>query len=209
LAERGYFENTDRKSPVFNFKFAIRSSDCLTDQLQENQIVNHFAKNSLITTKCGLTNSLKNIIWWNTVSIDEFYPKCFDLTDMQELDDFRIEFRGIKVESILRKFVDKEGLTKCIELIIVALNCLRKRLQDIDDVLDEPFTEDAVTDLEWKLLEKEKVDEEVLADVKRQPWFSAVLNKHDSFIEQWREEGKVVERERKNLATIMEEEEKK
>jgi len=56
---------------------------------------------------------------------------------MQEQEDFKIEFRKIKVESILRKFIDKEGLTKCIERVIVAINCVRKTLLDIDDVLDD------------------------------------------------------------------------
>jgi hypothetical protein len=47
---------------------------------------------------------------------------------MNELDDFKIEFRTIKAEGVLRKFVEKEGLSKCIEKIIVAINCVRKRL---------------------------------------------------------------------------------
>jgi len=36
LNERGFYENTDRKSPVYNFKFAIKSSDCFTEFLQDN-----------------------------------------------------------------------------------------------------------------------------------------------------------------------------
>jgi tubulin monoglycylase TTLL3/8 len=60
-------------------------------------MVNHFLKNNLITTKVGLTHSLKNLVWWNTVDMDSFFPKCYDLTENEELEDFRNEFRFIKV----------------------------------------------------------------------------------------------------------------
>lgn len=54
-------------------------------------------KNNLITTKTGLCNSLKNLVWWNNVEIDSFFPKCYDLTADLELEDFKNEFRFIKV----------------------------------------------------------------------------------------------------------------
>lgn len=47
-------------------------------------MVNHFTRNNLITTKTGLTHSLKNLIWWTNIDIDSFFPKCFDLTDNEE-----------------------------------------------------------------------------------------------------------------------------
>lgn len=58
-------------------------------------------KNNLITTKVGLTHSLKNLIWWNNVPIDTFFPKSFDLTEMEEFEDFKNEYRFIKVSSFL------------------------------------------------------------------------------------------------------------
>lgn len=45
----------------------------------------------------GLTHSLKNLVWWNNVDMDSFFPKSYDLTEMEELDDFTNEFRFIKV----------------------------------------------------------------------------------------------------------------
>jgi len=87
LVERGWFENPDRNSPVFDLKFAIRSDH--PEPLKDFQITNHFMKNNVITTKVGLCHSLKSLIWWNNVEVDSFFPKCFDLTDSNELDDFR------------------------------------------------------------------------------------------------------------------------
>ena len=76
--------------------------------MQDFQIVNHFLKNNLITTKTGLTHSLKNLIWWNTVDIDSFFPKSFDLTEGEELEDFKNEFRFIKAECIVKNFVNEK-----------------------------------------------------------------------------------------------------
>ena len=50
--------------------------------------MNHFPTATSITTKVGLTHSLKNLIWFNSVDIDTFYPRCYDLAIKDELDDF-------------------------------------------------------------------------------------------------------------------------
>ena len=55
LRERGWFENSERHSPIFDLKFAIRASDVISPDLKETQIINHFGKNNVITTKVGLT----------------------------------------------------------------------------------------------------------------------------------------------------------
>jgi tubulin monoglycylase TTLL3/8 len=44
-------------------------------------LVNHFEKNGVITTKIGLTKTLRNSVWVNDISEDNYYPKCFDLND--------------------------------------------------------------------------------------------------------------------------------
>ena len=87
LVERGWFENPDKESPVFDFKFAIKSDN--PAELKDFQITNHFMKNNVITTKIGLCHSLKHLIWWNNVEVDTFFPKCFDLTDGAEQEDFK------------------------------------------------------------------------------------------------------------------------
>jgi len=44
----------DRNSQIFDMKFAVKMIDVCTQNLQDFQIVNHFFKNNLITTKTGL-----------------------------------------------------------------------------------------------------------------------------------------------------------
>mmetsp|Transcript_5590 Transcript_5590/g.5107 ORF Transcript_5590/g.5107 Transcript_5590/m.5107 type:complete len:126 (+) Transcript_5590:436-813(+) len=124
-------------------------------------MVNHFLKNNLITTKVGLTHSLKNLIWWNTVDIDSFFPKSFDLTEGLEMEDFKCEFRFLKAENILKLYF-KEKKVRSIEMLNVALHCCEKRLKDVDDQLDDPKVELMVTDKEWEVINKEKQQLSVL-----------------------------------------------
>ena len=88
LIERGWFENKDPKSPCFDLKWALKHKDIGFDDLTETQIVNHFCKASNITTKIGLLHSLKNLIWFNNVDVDEFFPRGFDLKDKDDRLDF-------------------------------------------------------------------------------------------------------------------------
>lgn len=69
-------------------------------------MVNHFQKNSVITTKLGLTKSLRNSVWINDVSEDAFYPKCFDLNDEDDYVAFSTHFKVCKALSILKIYVD-------------------------------------------------------------------------------------------------------
>lgn len=99
LVERGWFENRDKLSPVFDLKFSIRNEH--PADLRDFQITNHFYKNNVITTKVGLSYSLKSLIWWTPVDVNVFFPKCYDLTDGNELEDFKQEYRFQRVSEMI------------------------------------------------------------------------------------------------------------
>ena len=88
LKKRGWVENKDKDSVCFDLKWTLKTKDIDVNKLEDHQIVNHFAKATSITTKVGLTHSLKNLIWFNNVDIDTFYPRCFDLGIEEEMQDF-------------------------------------------------------------------------------------------------------------------------
>ena len=117
--------------------------DVCTHELQDFQIVNHFMKNNLITTKTGLCSSLKQLVWWNTVEVDSFFPKCFDLTDnggdQGEEEDFKNEYRFVKAECILKNYLIEKTI-KHIERLQVAITICEKRMKNIDDQLDDPVS---------------------------------------------------------------------
>lgn len=88
LKKRGWVQNKDHESPCFDLKWVLKSKDINHNTLNDSQLVNHFNKAAAITTKVGLCHNLKNLIWFNNVDIDTFYPRCFDLAIQEELEDF-------------------------------------------------------------------------------------------------------------------------
>ena len=162
-------------------------------------MVNHFFKNNLLTTKVGITHSLKNLIWWNNVDINIFFPKSFDLTDNEELEDFTNEYRFIKAESIVKKFIWQKGYINYIERLIVAIYVCEKRLKDIDEQLDDPNLELNVTENEWAVIGKEKVAQSVIDECKEQKWYKRIYPDYEDLLEDSESDGEESKNKNKKL----------
>ena len=67
-------------------------------------MTNHFQKAGCLTTKVGLTKSLRSMKWIKDITEDTFYPKCFDLNDEDDSLGFEIHFKICKALSILKIF---------------------------------------------------------------------------------------------------------
>mgnify|MGYP006907046573 CR=1 FL=1 len=105
LRKRGWVENKDHNSPCFDLKWTLKSKDINHNELKDNQLVNHFPKAQAITTKVGLMHNLKNLIWFNNIDIETFYPRCYDLALQEECDDFAQEYMAVKAECHIKKYV--------------------------------------------------------------------------------------------------------
>ena len=164
LNERGWVENPDHFSPFFDFKWCSKVRDIDYTNLTEYQIVNHFEKNSTITTKAGLAKQLKNLKWYQKVGCDDFYPACHCQNEDYGIEEFRADFRQYKAVSILKTHM--KGIKKdekayyenftVVDLIklIMGFMCVNKILIDYDDILDKPdVINQTITDQEYKILE--------------------------------------------------------
>ena len=149
----------------------------MMDDLKPFQMVNHFLKNNLIVTKTGLQRSLKNLVWWSTIPQDLFFPKCYDLTDFKELDEFKEDFRVNRAESILKRFIQKRKVNH-IEKLLIAIHINEKRLKDVDDIIDDPDLENLVTDQEWQFIEKEKFQREQQELLFEQEWYQNIQKRY-------------------------------
>jgi len=80
-----------------------------TSTLNKDQMVNHYSRNGCFTTKVGLCSSLKNLPWFHSGCADEFYPRCYKVTN----EDDKVAF------------IDDYRLTSCISLVKLAQNRCR------------------------------------------------------------------------------------
>lgn len=176
LKKRGWVANKQRHSVCFDFKWTLKHTDIDYQNLQDNQIVNHFENNSQITTKSGLCRNLHNLVWHSNVDIDTFYPRCYNATDPIEMDDFKQDFKAIKAECVLKEYARTSGVGE--EKLLVALNVCEKRMRDIDDALDDPNVDtELVSDTEWEILGNDEITQEALAKKKHEAWFTKLMKK--------------------------------
>mmetsp|Transcript_6662 Transcript_6662/g.11767 ORF Transcript_6662/g.11767 Transcript_6662/m.11767 type:complete len:805 (+) Transcript_6662:5468-7882(+) len=173
LLNRDWYENTERSSPFFDLIWTKKHKKIDFHMLKPNQICNHFEKSGVLTTKSGLARSLHKLIWFKPVDINTFYPRCFNAKDPDELDEFFVEFKVLKAESILKQAV--QGRSYPIEVMIVAYAINSRRLTDINELIDLSDAENwtLVKDAEWEFLSGEWTTHSLVA-ARRSAWFESL-----------------------------------
>ena len=152
LQERGWVENKDKTSTWFDFLWTLKQKDIDYENLRDGQIVNHFRYNGVITTKVGLWRNIHKVIHFSSVDVDSFFPKWYALKDEGEWEEFWEQFKVLKAESILKRFVKQEQIDP--DLLDVAMTIWRRNLLELDDIIDNPIKA-LVKDSEWYILRKD------------------------------------------------------
>jgi tubulin monoglycylase TTLL3/8 len=116
------------KSYQSTFIWTVRSANVDHSYLSRDQLFNHFNKNGAFTTKIGLCTNLRNLQWYSPYSCDEFFPRCYKLS--QEDDK--------------QAFIDDYRLTCCISMLKYSL---QKYRGEPDYELDIHITSDKELDL--------------------------------------------------------------
>ena len=62
-------------------------------ELKQGEYFNHFFHNRALTTKAGLAQSLKERSISGGVNADTFFPRCYDIAQKSERDDFVLDYR--------------------------------------------------------------------------------------------------------------------
>ncbi|KRX01880.1 hypothetical protein PPERSA_05719 [Pseudocohnilembus persalinus] len=196
LKARGWMQNPDFDSCCFDLKWTMQKSDIDFNGQQDFQMVNHFEKNSCITTKIGIwvnhfeknscittkigiCKNLKNLIWFANIDIDQFYPRCFDLNDPEDYENFLEDFKTTKAESILKTYMrmykDKDQtLDEILEQAKVALLVCQRKIRDLDDIIDDQNPHCLINQKEWEILSKDELKSETLAVKKHQAWLEKI-----------------------------------
>ena len=97
--------------------------------LLDCQYVNHFEENKNITAKFGLTRNIRNLAILGR-DPNYLYPRCFDVNDVAELEDFFEDFKLSQLKSYLQQFIQNKGLIypKQIEILQLTLKILSRDL---------------------------------------------------------------------------------
>ena len=182
LKKRGWIENKDVNSPCFDLKWTLKSKDIDHNSITNEQLVNHFPKATAITTKVGLMHNLKNLIWFNNIDIETFYPRCYDLALVEEQEDFAQEYMAVKAESHLKKFVREVRASAASEsgeitttvkdkVLKLATTVCQRRLRDLNDLIDDPKAyEELVSPADWKILGADELSEKNMQKKKHENW---------------------------------------
>ena len=173
LQKRGWVLNKDPKSTDFDFIWTLKTIDINYSLLRKEQIAGHFSRNGAITRKSGLCKNIKNL-YYKGIDPNNFFPRCYDLSDKNDMGDFIEDFKINKAISIL-KIISKqlnEGNENSISLysesvIKTAFDIVERNSNIIIGEYSEINMNNAktfvkfVTEKEWSLIGEEEPNTKV------------------------------------------------
>ncbi len=173
LQKRGWVLNKDPKSTDFDFIWTLKTIDINYSLLRKEQIAGHFSRNGAITRKSGLCKNIKNL-YYKGIDPNNFFPRCYDLSDKNDMGDFIEDFKINKAISIL-KIISKqlnEGNENSISLysesvIKTAIDIVERNSNIIIGEYSEIKMNNAktfvkfVTEKEWSLIGEEEPNTKV------------------------------------------------
>ena len=164
--KRGWIENSHFESQCFHLKFSLRSKDIVWESLVHYQVVNHFQKSTNITTKLGLLKTLENSMWHCSIDKDDYFPRCFDVGNSKDFEDFVEYYRLLNVENFIKKFVlyldcnqfdrKSDAYKSSYNKLDVALKVIRRKLMGLCEFLKGNYPQKDVTNQEWQYFSREE-----------------------------------------------------
>lgn len=88
-----WIENRRPGSQLWNLRWCATDSEADYRDLGEGDLYNHFQNNHELTTKVGLSRSLRRLAVDERVDVDAFFPRCYDMGVGSEREDFVLDFR--------------------------------------------------------------------------------------------------------------------
>ena len=161
LTNRGWEKNPDVKSFEFNYIWTLKTNEINFSALKPFQLCNHYFRNGQITRKSGLCKNIKNL-YYNGIDPMNFFPRCYDLSVKDELEDFKQDFKFTWAISLLKLFQKEKNENESLtlskklssEVISISIDIVNRNLNLIEnkEYLSELSNNKKtylVTDEEW------------------------------------------------------------
>ena len=68
--------------------------------------------------------------------MDTFFPKCFDVSEQADYEEFILYIKLIKAESVIKQYISGDKVPELRAK--VALNVCLRRLKSLDEIIEEP-----------------------------------------------------------------------
>ena len=131
LKQRGWIQLKETRVDDVNFLWTLKTIEVNFSKLKNFQLANHFQKAYALTRKSGLCKNIRNL-FYKGINPDNFYPRCYDLSILNDLNNFLYDFKITKAISILIKFTLENNQEKIPEIIInTCLNIINSNLKVI------------------------------------------------------------------------------
>jgi tubulin monoglycylase TTLL3/8 len=127
LQKRGWKECPEPEKLNYDFIFTYKIADIPFDDLGDDVIINHLRKIGEITKKTGLLKNIRNLYYLN-IYPDDFYPRAYDLSEKQDIEDFIEDFKVSKAIALLRKCQELKGKNVNKKEIETALKIVKEKL---------------------------------------------------------------------------------
>ena len=168
LTERGWVREKNAKSLEFDYIWTLKTNEISFIQLNNNQMANHYNRNGQITRKNGLSKNIKNLYYMGADPMN-FFPRCYDLSIKDELEDFKQDFKFTWTISLLILFfkeyneinrVRKSSKKFSSQIIETCINIidkhlfllqLKKELKDMNNLKNMSKTY-LISDSEWNII---------------------------------------------------------
>ena len=146
LTKRNWKQTKEPEKLSYDFLFALKITDVPFEALDENVIINHLRKIGEVTKKTGLLKNLRNLYYLN-LSPDDFYPRAYDISERQDIEDFIEDFKVSKAISLLRKCQSLQGKNVNKKEIETALTYEKNEMFNIPKISDE----------DWEIISNENI----------------------------------------------------
>ena len=178
LLQRGWRQIKDPEDTSFDYIYTLKSADIHYVDLLPRQMAGHFWKANEITRKAGLVKNIRNL-YFKGVNVDNFFPRAFELSEKNDLEDFIEDFKTCKALSILKQCVDSKGKECNKEMVLTALDIIKRKAFVLAEEIDvgermknvkqktysnstnekyDQYAMKLITDEEWGIISEEDME---------------------------------------------------